>query len=127
MSNIVTVDKQMEQEFAYVDSIINAHTNLAIAKVNAEALQTYWEVGQFVSERLHSSRWGEHAVDELAAYLKRVNPKRRGYGKRSLYNMVKIYDTYSPSVFADTIEQLQLDKFVQSQIAQIGSRLSKTE
>ena len=119
MSNIVTVDKQMEQEFAYVDSIINAHTNSAIAKVNAEALQTYWEVGQFVSERLHSSRWGEHAVDELAAYLKRVNPKRRGYGKRSLYNMVKIYDTYSPSVFADTIEQLQLDKFVQSQIAQI--------
>ena len=115
MSNIVTVDKQMEQEFAYVDSIINAHTNSAIAKVNAEALQTYWEVGQFVSERLHSSRWGEHTVDELAAYLRRVNPKRRGYGKRSLYNMVKIYDTYSPSVFADTIEQLQLDKFVQSQ------------
>ena len=86
-----------------------------------------WPRFRWDAERLHSSRWGEHAVDELAAYLKRVNPKRRGYGKRSLYNMVKIYDTYSPSVFADTIKQLQLDKFVQSQIAQIGSRLSKTE
>lgn len=122
MSNIVTVDKQMEQEFAYVDFIINAHTNSAIAKVNAEALQTYWEVGQFVSERLHSSRWGEHAVDELAAYLKRVNPKRKGYSKRNVYNMVQFYEAYSTLEFANTIEQLQLTEFVQSQIARIEAR-----
>lgn len=32
---------QLEKEFAYVDSLIAAHTNAAIAKVNAEALQTY--------------------------------------------------------------------------------------
>ena len=38
------ITKQIEQEFAYIDSIISAHTNSAIAKVNAEALQTYWEV-----------------------------------------------------------------------------------
>lgn len=31
---------QLEQEFAYVDSLITAHTNAAIAKLNAEALQT---------------------------------------------------------------------------------------
>lgn len=32
---------ELEQEFAYLDSLITAHTNTAIAKVNAEALQTY--------------------------------------------------------------------------------------
>ncbi|MCQ2273136.1 MAG: hypothetical protein MJZ72_10195, partial [Bacteroidales bacterium] len=46
MDNIVKIDTQMEQEFAHVDSIINSHTNSAIAKLNAEALQTYWEVEQ---------------------------------------------------------------------------------
>ena len=111
-----------EQEFANVDSLITAHTNAAIAKVNAEALQTYWEVGGYISDRLKNAQWGDRVVSELADYLKRHNPKRRGYGKRSLYNMVKLYDTYSTEEFGQTIEQLKLSEFVQSQIAQIESR-----
>lgn len=102
-----------------MDSLITAHTNAAIAKVNAEALQTYWEVGAYISDRLKNAQWGDHVVSELADYLKRHNPKRRGYGKRSLYNMVKLYDTYSTEQFGQTIEQLKLSEFVQSQIAQI--------
>jgi len=47
-----TITKQIEQEFAYVDSIITAHTNAAVAKVNAEALQTYWEVGEYISHHI---------------------------------------------------------------------------
>ena len=71
----LAITKQIEQEFAYIDSIISAHTNSAIAKVNAEALQTYWEVGEYISQRLKSSAWGSHIVDELADYLKRHNPQ----------------------------------------------------
>lgn len=122
MDNIVKIDTQMEQEFAHVDSIINSHTNSAIAKLNAEALQTYWEVGQFVSDHLHSSRWGEHTIVELADYLKRVNPQRKGYSKRNLYNMVQFYEAYSSESFASTIEQLELTEFVQSQTAKIAAR-----
>ena len=36
--------------------------------------------------------------------------------------MVKLYDTYSTAEFGQTIEQLKLSEFVQSQIAQIESR-----
>lgn len=122
MATDIIKTEQFEQEFAYVNSLITAHTNTAIAKVNAEALQTYWEVGAFISDRLKNAQWGDHVVSELADYLKRHNPKRRGYGKRSLYNMVKLYDTYSTVEFGQTIEQLKLSEFVQSQIAQIESR-----
>ena len=117
MDTLIT--KQIEKEFAYIDTIITAHTNAAVAKVNAEALQTYWEVGAYISDRLKNAQWGDHVVSELADYLKRHNPKRRGYGKRSLYNMVKLYDRYSTSTFNDVIEQLKLSGFVQSQTAQI--------
>ena len=48
--------QQHEQDFAYVDSLITGHTNTAIAKVNAEALQTYWEVGAFISDRLNNAQ-----------------------------------------------------------------------
>ena len=117
--NKIAITQQIEQEFAYIDSLISAHTNSAIAKVNAEAMQTYWEIGQYISDRLKSSQWGAKVVGELADYLKRQNPKRRGYSKRNLYNMVKFFDTYSNSEFAAFIGKLNLDEFVQSQTAQI--------
>jgi len=117
--DIQIVSPQVENEFAYVDAIISVHTNSAIAKVNAEALQTYWEVGQFVSERLRSSEWGDHVVGELADYLQRRNPQRKGYGKRNLYNMVKFFDAYSTDELTIISDQLQLGEFVQLQTAQI--------
>ena len=115
----IVITQQIQQEFAVVDSIITAHTNTAIAKVNAESLQTRWEVGAYVSARLKSSAWGDHVVSELADYLVRVNPKRRGYSKRNLYNMVRLYETYSSQEYLQLVEQLQLSEFVQSQTAQI--------
>ena len=38
---LVEFDVKLEREFAYIDSLISSHTNMAIAKVNAKALQTY--------------------------------------------------------------------------------------
>lgn len=119
MNTDISHIEQLEQEFAYVDSLIAAHTNAAIAKVNAEALQTYWEVGGYISDRLKNAQWGDHVVSELADYLKRHNPKRRGYSKRNLYNMVTFYDNYSSLEFQAVTEQLKLSEFVQSQTAQI--------
>jgi len=116
------ITQHIQQEFAYVDSIITAHTNAAIARVNAESLQTYWEVGEYISHHLKSSEWGDHVVSELADYLKRKNPKRRGYGKRNLYNMVRFYEVYSSPDFALLTEQLRLSEFVQMQTAQIQAR-----
>lgn len=116
---ISIITEQIEQDFAYINSIISAHTNSAIAKVNAEALQTYWDVGLYISTKLKSSQWGANVVGELADYLKRQNPNRRGYSKRNLYNMVKFFDTYSDPNFPKLIGNLQLDEFVQSQTAQI--------
>ncbi len=110
----------LQQDFAHVDSIIQAHTNAAIAKVNTEALQTYWEIGEYISQQIKSAAWGDSVVSELADYLKRQNPKRRGYGKRNLYNMVRFYETYSAKQFTQVVKQLNINEFVQSQTAQIA-------
>ena len=116
-----------ERQFAYVDSIINKHRTTAIATVNMESLLTAWEVGQFISTQLKSSHWGSKVVSELADYLKRQNPKRRGFGKRHLYNMVKFYDTYSTDEFRHLGEHLKLDEFVQLPIAQIENNDGQNE
>ena len=117
----------LEKQFAYVDTIINRHYNAALANVNLESLLTAWEVGQYVSVQLKSSHWGAKVVSDLADYLKRQNPKRRGYGKRHLYNMVKFYDTYNTVEFQYLEQQLRLNEIVQLSIAQIGETSNQTE
>lgn len=109
---------KLEQQFEYVNSLIERHRSSAIAKVNMEALLTNWEVGQYISQQLKSAQWGAKVVSELADYLKRMNPRRKGYSKRNLYNMVGFYETYSSESFLGFINTLHLDKLVQLPIAQ---------
>lgn len=110
---------QLERQFEYVNSLIEQHRSSAIAKVNMEALLTNWEVGQYISQQLNSSQWGAKVVSELADYLKRMKPKRKGYGKRNLYNMVSFYETYSSESFLGFIGNLHLDDLVQLPLSQL--------
>ena len=57
----------------------------------------------------------------MADYLKRQNPKLRGFGRRHLYNMVKFYDMYSSDEFTNITKELKLPEIVQSEIAQLGN------
>ena len=109
---------QLEKQFEYVNSLIEQHRSSAIAKVNMEALQTNWEVGQYISQQLKSAHWGAKVVCELADYLKPMNPRRKGYGKRNLYNMVSFYETYSSESFLGFIDTLHVDTLLQLPIAQ---------
>ena len=110
---------QLEKQFEYVNSLIEQHRSSAIAKVNMEALQTNWEVGQYISQQLKSAHWGAKVVNDLADNLKRMNPRRKGYGKRNLYNMVSFYETYSSESFLGFIRNLHLDDLVQLPLSQL--------
>ena len=115
---IVPNQSELETQFAFVNSLIERYRSSAIAMVNTTALQMYWEIGQYISLQLKSSRWGTKVVGDLADYLKRQNPRRRGLSKRNLYNMVKFYDVYSRSIFIDRISQLNINEIVQLPTAQ---------
>lgn len=118
---IIPNQAQLEKQFEYVNSLIEQHRSSAIAKVNIEALLTNWEVGQYISQQLKSAHWGAKVVSELADYLKRMKPRRKGYGKRNLYNMVSFYETYSSESFLGFIGNLHLDNLVQLPIAQLDA------
>lgn len=111
---------ELTRQFEYVNSLIERHRFNAITKVNIEVLLTSWEVGEYISIQLKTSRWGSKVVSELADYLKLQNPQRRGFGKRHLYNMVKFYDLYSRVEFSEIIKNLHLSEIVQLRIAQLG-------
>ena len=96
-----------EKDFAAVLEIITTHRSRALMCVNVESLLTYWEIGAFLSPRIHSGSWSRAIVGKLAEYIKRNQPELRGYGKSNLYNMARVYDVFSSSVFLDLIQRHQ--------------------
>ena len=96
-----------EKDFAAVLEIITTHRSRALMSVNVESLLTYWEIGAFLSPRIHSGSWSRAIVGKLAEYIKRNQPELRGYGKSNLYNMARVYDAFSSSGFLDLIQRHQ--------------------
>lgn len=113
-----TIQEEFNKQFEYVNFLIERHRISAFSVINTEILLANWEVGQYVSIQLKTSRWGAKVVSELADYLKRQNPKRRGFGKRNIYNMVKFYEIYSEMDFTELAESLNLKEIVQLPTAQ---------
>ena len=94
-----------EKDFAAVLEIITTHRSRALMSVNVESLLTYWEIGAFLSPRIHSGSWSRAIVGKLAEYIKRNQPELRGYGKSNLYNMALVYDTFSSDAFISILDK----------------------
>ena len=109
MKKIVKRDAAVvvEKEFSSVFEIISRRRNRALMAVNVESLMTYWEIGAFLSPRIHSGSWSSAIVGRLADYLKRQDPTLRGYGKSNLYNMAKVYDVFSADAFSALSDRYQ--------------------
>lgn len=53
----VQVHDELTRQFEYVNSLIERHRFNAITKVNIEVLLTSWEVGEYISIQLKTSRY----------------------------------------------------------------------
>lgn len=88
----------MNQEIIpYANKIITlieqAHQN-ALKSVNAELINLYWNVGEYLSTECDKSNWGDSFIDETAEYIKENCPGVKGFNRRGLYRMKQFYETY---------------------------------
>ena len=95
----------VEKEFSSVFEIISRRRNRVLMAVNVELLMTYWEIGAFLSPRIHAGSWDAAVVGRLADYLKRQDPTLRGYGKSNLYSMALVYEAFSSDAFLALVEK----------------------
>lgn len=117
-----------EKDFAAVLEIITTHRSRALMSVNVESLLTYWEIGAFLSPRIHSGSWSRAIVGKLAEYIKRNQPELRGYGKSNLYNMALVYDTFSSDAFVSILDKYssQLSQYRKIFQTLVGKRVTIT-
>ena len=107
-----------EQQFEEIRNIITMHRERALRDVNEESLQMSWTVGKIVSNRLKSK-----VVTQLSEYLRAKDPTLRGYSRRNIYNMVMFFEEYSLEAFAERLQSLPLQDFVQIGTAQMDNNV----
>jgi predicted nuclease of restriction endonuclease-like (RecB) superfamily len=91
--------------------LINSSQIKASLSVNREMLTMYWEIGQSISQKVETMKWGTGIVDILAKDLKKLFPNQKGFSRTNLFYMKKWFEFYS-------VNQMEFEK-VQQLVGQI--------
>ncbi len=59
----------MDERFIDIIQIIKQSRVNAMKMVNAELINLYWKVGEYISNKLERAEWGDSVVVELAKYI----------------------------------------------------------
>ncbi|MDB5731776.1 MAG: hypothetical protein JWQ03_1671 [Variovorax sp.] len=81
--------------FAEVVGLIEQARQRAYQAVNTELVGLYWQIGQYISDKLAAAVWGEGVVDRLAQHLARTMPGQRGFTRRNLFRMRQFFEAYN--------------------------------
>lgn len=106
------VQMNIQKGFAEVYHIILSHRQKVASVVDNESLLMVWHVGQFVSDKLNTTEWGDGIVRQLSEYIRQQDPTTRGWSYRTIYKMVQFFETYSRPEFLSVVEQYKMSDFV---------------
>lgn len=90
-------------QFDELISIIDNARTRALKAVNAELIQMYWNVGEYLSALVANSGFGDKVIDEVAAFIAKENPGVKGFNRRGLYRMKRFYETYKDDEFVTAL------------------------
>ncbi|KFF17777.1 hypothetical protein B0A62_13145 [Flavobacterium hydatis] len=84
----------MQEQFTVIIQLIKQSRSKAIAAVNTEMINLYWNIGQYIHNRIETAEWGKSVVKELADFLQRSEPGLKGFSDANLWRMRQFYEIY---------------------------------
>jgi predicted nuclease of restriction endonuclease-like (RecB) superfamily len=84
----------MDKRFTDIIQIIKQSRANAIKAVNVELINLYWNIGEFISNKIEKSEWGDAVVKELANYIHQNEPDIKGFSDKNIWRMKQFYETY---------------------------------
>lgn len=86
-------------DFDQIISIIEEARGRALRAVNAELIQMYWNVGEYLSDLCANAAFGDKVIDVVASYIASSGTNIKGFNRRGLYRMKQFYETYRDDEF----------------------------
>jgi predicted nuclease of restriction endonuclease-like (RecB) superfamily len=92
-----------QDNFNEIISLIESARESALRKVNEELIKLYWNVGEYISDKVAASQWGDSVIDELAKYIQSNYPAIKGFNRRGFYRMKQFYEAYRDNEFVSPL------------------------
>lgn len=84
----------MDKRFSDIIHLIKHSRTKAIRAINAELIDLYWSIGEYISKKIEESEWGNSVVTELAKYIQQNEPEIKGFSDKNIWRMKQFYETY---------------------------------
>jgi predicted nuclease of restriction endonuclease-like (RecB) superfamily len=84
----------LQEQFTDIIQLIRQSRSKAIAAVNTEMINLYWNIGQYIHNRIETAEWGKSIVKQLAHFLQRNEPELKGFSDANLWRMRQFYQIY---------------------------------
>jgi len=84
----------MDNRFTDIIQLIKQSRTNALRAVNAELINLYWNIGEYISNKIELSEWGDSVVTELANFIQTHEPEIKGFSDKNLWRMKQFYQTY---------------------------------
>jgi predicted nuclease of restriction endonuclease-like (RecB) superfamily len=86
--------KKTTEDFIEVLSIIEQARESVYRAVNREFISMYWDIGKFVSEKVHTSGWGKATVKDFSEFVQSHYVGIQGFSASNIWRMRQFYETY---------------------------------
>jgi predicted nuclease of restriction endonuclease-like (RecB) superfamily len=91
--------------------MIKRAKTIAYQSINTELVNCYWQVGEYISQRIANASWGDKSIMELAKFIEKNHPDLKGYNRVGLYRMRQFYEIYCKTpIVSSLLRQLQVDE-----------------
>lgn len=85
---------QLDSQFTEVVRLIEIARQRAYQAVNTTLIELYWNVGEYISQKIESDAWGKGTVKALASYIQLQQPGVRGFSPQNIWRMRQFFETY---------------------------------
>jgi len=85
---------ELERQFTEIYQLINIAKAKAFKAVNTELINLYWEIGNYISNKITNQEWGKGIVKNLSDYITKKEPDLKGFSSQNLWRMKQFYEAY---------------------------------
>ena len=84
----------LETQFADIVSLIKNARVVALKTVNSTLINLYWNIGEYLHNRVKNAEWGQSVVKQLAEFLSKNEPDLKGFSDKNIWRMKQFYESY---------------------------------
>ena len=84
----------VEDNFLEVYDLIVQAKQRAVLSVNYELINLYWNVGQYINNKVSSENWGKGIVSNLSDFIRQKDTQIKGFSPQNMWRMKQFFETY---------------------------------